>query len=88
MKKSIIEIISLVVDKKGVNETALTEIESLKSIYPDECQIQNKEKGMDVIRMFVPAVFGRDSAASVDLLIKIPLQYPHEAFLLMVFLTL
>ena len=69
-----------------INETALIEIESLKSIYPDECQIQNKEKGMDVIRMFVPAVFGRDSHASVDLVIKIPPHYPSEPLPPMVFL--
>ena len=34
-----------------INETALIEIESLKSIYPDECQIQNREKEMDATRM-------------------------------------
>ena len=63
--------------KKQRNEA--TEIESLKSIYPDECQIQKKEKGMDVISMFVPAVFGRESHASVELVFKIPPEYPREA---------
>ena len=86
MKKSGIVLVRLEVEKKENNETALIEIESLKSIYPDECQIQKREKGMDVIRMFVPAVFGRDSHASVDLIIKIPPQYPGEPLSFMVFL--
>ena len=88
MKKSSCLPVSSEVEKKESNETALIEIESLKSIYPDECQIQKREKGMDVRRMFVPAVFGGDSHYSFDLLIKIPPQYPHEALLLVVFLTL
>ena len=65
--------------KKQRNEATEIEIESLKSIYPDECQIQKKEKGMDVISMFVPAVFGRESHASVELVFKIPPGYPREA---------
>lgn len=34
---------------------------------------------MDVISMFVPAVFGRESHASVELVFKIPPEYPREA---------
>lgn len=54
------------------------EIESLKSIYPDECKILKKDHGMMVISMFVPARFGKESYASVNLTIKLPKEYPNE----------
>ena len=62
------------------------EIESLKSIYPDECKILKKDHGKMVISMFVPARFGKESYASVDLTIKLPKEYPNEMYVISVFL--
>lgn len=68
----------LVLDKNAVNPQVEMEIESLKSIYPDECKILKKDHGMMVISMFVPARFGKESYASVNLTIKLPKEYPNE----------
>lgn len=62
------------------------EIESLQSIYPDECKVLNKEKGMHVISMFIPARFGKESFASVNLIIKLPKDYPNEMLQWLLFL--
>ena len=66
--------------EKIVNEQADMEIESLQIIYPDECKILPKQNGLSVISMFIPARFGKQSYASVDLIIKLPLTYPKEMY--------
>lgn len=76
----------LVLDKNAVNPQVEMEIESLKSIYPDECKILKKDHGMMVISMFVPARFGKESYASVNLTIKLPKKYPNEMYVFSVFL--
>ena len=58
--------------------TAALEIESLKKIYPDECNVLNNEKGLKVISMLIPANFSHQSIASARLKIKFPPEYPFS----------
>lgn len=56
------------------------EIQSLQSIYPDECKILRKEKGIPVISMYVPARYGKESYASVNIIIKLSANYPSDLY--------
>ena len=78
MKKSVYFSMLSWLDGSILNPQVEMEIQSLQSIYPDECKIIRKEKGIPVIAMYVPARYGKESYASVNIIIKLSANYPND----------